>query len=182
MKSHVFDITMTLNGEKIQPNGKVVIRIPLPEGYDPKRTFVCFVDAEKNTIETIDSEYVNGYFVFETDHFSYYSLVELGEAKLTMTAPAKADYKTEATVSVSAENLPENAKITWSASGAKVNLTPSADGKSCKVTFLEKGDVTIKATTADMNGKEVTESTKISVKYTWWQWILIILLFGWIWY
>ncbi|MBQ3151755.1 MAG: hypothetical protein IJB86_10980, partial [Clostridia bacterium] len=71
VKSHVFDITMTLNGEKIQPNGKVVIRIPLPEGYDPKRTFVCFVDAEKNTIETIDSEYVNGYFVFETDHFSY---------------------------------------------------------------------------------------------------------------
>ncbi len=182
VKSQVFDITMTMDGEEIQPNGNVVVRIPLPENYDPKRTFVCFIDAVKNTIETIESECVNGYFVFETDHFSYYSLVELGEAKLTMTAPAKADYKTEATVSVSAENLPENAKITWSASGAKVNLTPSADGKSCKVTFLEKGDVTIKATTSDMNGKEVTESTKISVKYTWWQWILIILLFGWIWY
>ena len=59
---------------------------------------------------------------------------------------------------------------------------PSADGKSCKVTFLQKGDVTITATTADAFGEEVTESTVITVKYTWWQWILVILLFGWIWY
>ena len=182
VKSHVFDITMTMDGEEIQPNGNVVVRIPLPADFDPKRTFVCYVDTENNNVEIIDSKHENGYMVFETDHFSYYSLIELGEAKLTMTAPEKADYKTEATISITAENLPENAKITWTSKGAKVNLAPSADGKSCKVTFLERDDVTITATATDANGEEVSASAKVTVKYTWWQWILVILIFGWIWY
>jgi hypothetical protein len=27
-----------------------------------------------------------------------------------------------------------------------------------------------------------TTSYNITVKYTWWQWLLVIFLFGWIWY
>lgn len=47
------------------------------------------------------------------------------------------------------------------------------------VTATGKGTATI--TAASKDGKASAEC-KVTVKYTWWQWIIIIVLFGWIWY
>ncbi|MGN0444712.1 MAG: leucine-rich repeat domain-containing protein [Acutalibacteraceae bacterium] len=75
----VYDIKMTLNGEEIQPNGKVTIRIPLPVGYAPERSFVYHVNTATGKVEKMDARYEDGYLVFETDHFSYYAVLEIAE-------------------------------------------------------------------------------------------------------
>ena len=46
----------------------------------------------------------------------------------------------------------------------------------------EKGTAEIKVTVTDQSGNTVTDTCKITVKYTWWQWIIKVVLFGWIWY
>lgn len=75
-KNKVFDIKLTLDGEEIQPVGKVTIKMPLPDGYSPEYTFVYYINTATGLPEKIDSRYENGYMVFETDHFSYYALAE----------------------------------------------------------------------------------------------------------
>lgn len=79
-----YDITLKSNGVEIQPNGKVNIKIPVPEGYDTSKLVVYRIDGTNKikydvTIETIDG--VN-YAVFETDHFSTYVLADLKEKSL----------------------------------------------------------------------------------------------------
>lgn len=44
------------------------------------------------------------------------------------------------------------------------------------------GSAEITCTVTDENGNVVTDTATVEVKYVWWQWIIIILLFGWIWY
>ena len=46
----------------------------------------------------------------------------------------------------------------------------------------KKGTADIKVTVTDENGSTVTDTCKVTVKYSFAQWLIIILLFGWIWY
>lgn len=62
------------------PNGKFKVRIPLKDEYKNKELKVYYVDDEGN-IETYDVTIENGCAVFETTHFSTYSLVAEGEIK-----------------------------------------------------------------------------------------------------
>ena len=68
----VFDITLTdLNGEKIQPNGKVSVKVPVPEKFkDTENLYVYRVEGEKYIY--IESSIVDNQVVFEVDHFSTY--------------------------------------------------------------------------------------------------------------
>ena len=50
------------------------------------------------------------------------------------------------------------------------------------VKALKKGNATITATVTDQYGNVVKDTCKVTVKYTFIQWIIKILLFGWIWY
>lgn len=50
------------------------------------------------------------------------------------------------------------------------------------VKALKKGNATITVTVTDEYGNVVTDTCDVSVKYAFWQWIIIIVLFGWIWY
>lgn len=70
-----YDISFEIDGEKVQPNGKVTIKIPLPEGYNPNSVKVFFIDDNGNKTK-LDSTYENGYIIFETDHFSEYAIVD----------------------------------------------------------------------------------------------------------
>ncbi|MBQ8228339.1 MAG: leucine-rich repeat protein [Clostridia bacterium] len=45
-----------------------------------------------------------------------------------------------------------------------------------------KGSAEITCTVTDEYGNAVTDTCEIEVKYSWWQWIIVIVLFGWIWY
>ncbi len=45
-----------------------------------------------------------------------------------------------------------------------------------------KGSAEITCTVTDEYGNVASDTATVEVKYVWWQWIIIILLFGWIWY
>lgn len=46
----------------------------------------------------------------------------------------------------------------------------------------KRGTATITCTVTDSNGNTVSDTCKVTVKYTWWQWIIKIFFFGgWIW-
>lgn len=50
------------------------------------------------------------------------------------------------------------------------------------ITARDTGNATITATVTDEYGNTVNDTCNVEVKYTWWQWIIVIVLFGWIWY
>ena len=65
--------------------------------------------------------------------------------------------------------------VTWQSDNDAVVKIDPATGK---LTATGTGTATITATADD--GR--TASCTVTVQYTWWQWIIRILLFGWIWY
>lgn len=66
----------------------------------------------------------------------------------------------------------------WQSSNPKV---ASVD-KDGKVTALKKGTAKITCTVTDSYGNTVSDTCNVTVKYSFGQWLIIILLFGWIWY
>ena len=54
--------------------------------------------------------------------------------------------------------------------------------KDGKVYGAKKGTATITCTVTDENNNTVTDTCKVTVKYSGLQWFIIIVLFGWIWY
>lgn len=70
-----YDITLTSNNVKIQPNGKVKISIPIPTDYDKTKLAVYRV-ADNGEKTKYDVTVEENYATFETDHFSTYVLAE----------------------------------------------------------------------------------------------------------
>ncbi len=92
----IYDIKMIVDGVETQPNGTVTVRIPLPQGYNPTKTFVYHISAGNvenmnAVIETINEKQ---YLVFETDHFSYYAVVELADTEISTTQPSTTELRT----------------------------------------------------------------------------------------
>ncbi len=71
--------------------------------------------------------------------------------------------------------LTANDTVTWKSDNDAVVKVDPASGK---LTAAGPGTAAITATAAD--GR--TAICTVSVQYTWWQWLIRILLFGWIWY
>ena len=51
-----------------------------------------------------------------------------------------------------------------------------------KVYGAKRGSADITVTVTDEYGNTVSDTCKVNVTYAWWQWIIVIVLFGWIWY
>lgn len=73
-----YDITLTLNGETIQPNGNVKISLPIPDGYNKEKLIVYRIQESGEKIE-YDVKVEENYATFETNHFSTYILAEFTE-------------------------------------------------------------------------------------------------------
>ena len=70
-----YDISLLADGNKVQPNGKVAVKLPLPVGYNVASIAVYYIsDSGEKTI--IDSKVENGFVIFETNHFSVYAIVD----------------------------------------------------------------------------------------------------------
>ena len=67
----VYDITLTVDGEEIQPNGEVTVKILLPEGIDGL-PYEVYREEEDGTLTSMNAMFQYGYLVFTTDHFSRY--------------------------------------------------------------------------------------------------------------
>ena len=70
-----YDISIVADGEKVQPDGYVTVKLPLPENFNAGTTVVYYVDNNGNKTK-LESKVENGYVVFETNHFSEYVLVD----------------------------------------------------------------------------------------------------------
>ena len=68
--------------------------------------------------------------------------------------------------------------VQYESSDTKV-ATVDKDGK---IYGAKKGSATITCTVTDSYGNAVTDKCNVNVGYSGVQWVIIILLFGWIWY
>ena len=160
-QSFIYDIKMTVDGVETQPTGTVKVRIPLPEGFDPARTFVYHVDTETGKVVKMAATYKDGYLEFETDHFSYYAVVEEAKpCKLSINTPSTTTVSYGFTLNLHANvtDLPEGARVVWSMDGNGFELIPSADGMTCGVKSVSKGSATITAKVVDKNGNAVKDA------------------------
>ena len=96
------------NGNEIQPQGDVTVKIPLPEGWDGAKTIVSRHETD-GTYTNMNAVFENGYMVFVTEHFSEYVL-SYGE--LEPDAPAA-----------------ENTAISDSTTASDATTTPDDENK-----------------------------------------------------
>ena len=79
------------------------------------------------------------------------------------------DYKEKTSLKASSEN------VEWSSSNTDV-VTVDSKGN---VKAVGTGSAVVTVTDTETGA---TDSCNIKVSYTWWQWIIVIVLFGWLWY
>ena len=71
----LYNICFVKDDQEIQPNGKVTVRVPVPNGFDGEHCTIY--RQEPDGTWSVLSAYVDGdYLVFETDHFSMYVVAQ----------------------------------------------------------------------------------------------------------
>ena len=154
--------SIDLDGMVLKLNGKEI-----KSGFMCKENLAYKVGKQSVTVLYGDSELTFDINVKK----SYINSVSLADLTL--------NYKKSANLSpeISAD---EGAKYTvkYESSNPKV----AAVDKNGKVTALKKGSAKITCTVTDSNGNTVSDTCNVTVKYSFGQWLIKILLFGWIWY
>ncbi len=181
--------------EVVQPTGKVEIRLPFTKVEEEDVTYIIyhvFMDGVREKFTTNPKaatdkllRIVDGYYVIEVDHFSEFVIcAELNE---TGSEPAE---KTVSSISIA--SLPSKTSYTYKTenldlSGLALTVTYS-DGTTKTVTDTSKMSVSgfdnskigKQAITVEYEG--ASTSFDVTVSYAWWQWIIRILLLGFLWY
>ncbi len=70
----MYDIALEKDGEAIQPDGKILVSIPLPDDMSEEARVYCI--NEDGTATDMDAVFADGYLTFATNHFSVYAVVE----------------------------------------------------------------------------------------------------------
>ena len=180
VNSKIYDIATYKDGVKVQPNGEITVKVPLPDGFTTNKVFVCYVDSVSGKVTKIPCEVKDGYVIFKTNHFSEYAIVEQSaNVKSVSVSDITLNYKKSATIKPTIK-ADEGAKYTvkYSSSNTKV-ATVDENGK---IYGAKKGNATITCTVTDSYGNVVTDKCNVNVDYSGAQWFIIIVLFGWIWY
>ena len=71
----VYDFYFVQAGQRVQPNGNVIVSLPVPEGMDGEKCKVYYID-EEGQLTDMHAVFSEGFLVFTTTHFSYYAVVE----------------------------------------------------------------------------------------------------------
>lgn len=180
VNSKIFDISTIKDGEKVQPDGTVKVRIPVPTDFTSNTIFVCYVDSTKGTVENIPAVVKDGYIEFEAAHFSHYAIMQqYSRVNFVDISNISMNYK-DSTVITPAINADGGVEytVTYSSSDPDVVYVD----ENGEVYAAGKGDATITCTVTDEYGNVVTDTCDVEVTYNFGQWLIIILLFGWIWY
>lgn len=83
----IYNISFVKNDTLVQPNGKVKVYLPIPDGM-AGNTCKVYRRESDGTWTVLDAYTEGSYLVFETDHFSVYALVGSRD-NLVITSPAK---------------------------------------------------------------------------------------------
>ena len=71
---YIFDIYVTKDGQKVQPDGKVTVNIPVPD--DKVDSYRVFHVMDDKSVENLASTVADGKISFETSSFSYFVIAE----------------------------------------------------------------------------------------------------------
>ncbi|MDR1565154.1 MAG: leucine-rich repeat domain-containing protein, partial [Oscillospiraceae bacterium] len=71
----LYDISLSLEGEEVQPSGKIRVTLPVPEGYVLSTASVYYINAFGKPSQ-VPSVLKNGSLVFELEHLSLYAVVD----------------------------------------------------------------------------------------------------------
>lgn len=90
-KYELYNICFVKNDQLVQPSGKVTVHIPIPQGIKGN---TCKVYRKENNNEwtILDAQIEGNYLVFETDHFSLYTVIGDTESISIASLPTKLDY------------------------------------------------------------------------------------------
>ena len=77
-KVAVFDISVSKNGEKVQPDGKVKVTLPKP--FESEHGYVTYHIKDDNTVEELATTVDGNNLTFETTSFSYFVVAGLVNA------------------------------------------------------------------------------------------------------
>lgn len=186
------------DGNVVQPkNGKLQIRLPFAGTYDKDKEYVIYHLFENIVREKFTTKpraatdkllsIVDGYYVIEVDHFSEFAIyVELDEP----TPEPKPEPVTVTSISIA--SLPAKTAYTYKLdnldlSGLALAVTYSdgttetvTDTSAMKITGFDNTRAGSQTVTVEYEGK--TAAFEVNVTYVWWQWIIRILLLGFLWY
>ena len=180
VNSKIYDIATYKDGVKVQPDGEITVRIPLPDGFTTNKVFVCYVDSVSGKVTKIPCEVKDGYVTFKTNHFSEYAIVEqLANVKSVSVSDITMNYKKSAKINPSI-TADEGAECIVKYSSSDTSVARVDDNGN--VYGAKRGSATIICTVTDSNGNTVQDTCNVNVKYSFGQWLIVILLFGWIWY
>lgn len=170
------------NYELRMPEGsKSVCLVALAENYwsevtykvgSKKYKYRSDIPVSNGTVIVIESKFVPEYGKPATDTDKITLTVKTGESSVTLNKSSIVlKYKQSETLKA---ELTGSKKVTWVSSDPKV---ASVD-QSGKVIAAGRGKAVITA----QNEKGDTAQCTVDVKYSFAQWLIIIVLFGWIWY
>ena len=134
-------------------------------------------------------------------------ITAIGEGTATITAKTESGLEAECTVTVNAGKRPAVEGVTVSDFTVSYKVTTKIEpdvkfagnvdyiveysssnesvvtvDKDDNVIATGTGEAEITVTVTDEYGNVVEDTCKVTVSYAWWQWLIIIFLFGWIWY
>ena len=183
INTEIFEISTIKDGVKIQPAGTVTVRIPIPENYNGTKMTVVFVDNENNLTETIPCRIADGFVEFMVNHFSRYALV-WEKAKITSVSinDINIKYKDSAKLNpVTKSDGEVKYKVEFSSSDNSI-ATVDNEGNVYGAKKWTKSTAVITCTVTDEYGNQVSDTCNVTVGFAWWQWIIGIVLLGFIWY
>ena len=154
-----YDINLIREGENVQPEGTVYVKIRIPDGVKPERCRVYHVtddpvDPLVRFAATLDGNYI----VFETDHFSEFAVIEV-ETYLSGISITKMPAKLEYSLN---ENLnTADMQVTAIYSDGKSELVTEYD-----ISRVDTSSVGTKTVTVYYTFGEVTKSASFEIKVT----------------
>ena len=184
----IYNISLVdIDGNAVQPNEgkKVTVRIKIPDNTIPaEKYYVIHKSSTLDATEIIknkDIRYENGYIVFEVEHFSYFAICieddSLAEKTVSSISIASLPAKTSYIYRMDNLDLSGLALTVTYSDGTTENVT---DTSKMKVTGFDNSKTGEQTVTVEYEG--VTAEFDVTVSYAWWQWIIRILLLGFLWY
>ncbi len=106
----LYNICFVKDDTLVQPNGKVMVQIPIPQGMKGNTCKVYRQETNGNwTI--LDARVQGNYLVFETDHFSLYALIGESDNLIISSLPNKTSYKEGETLDTNGLTLDLNGQL-----------------------------------------------------------------------
>ena len=179
-----YTLTYNANGGSGAPanqtgNGSITLSITKPtrSGY----TFKGWATSSSATT----AQYQPGASYNLTANVTLYAVWEKistptqGKVKSVSVDSVTMNYKASTTIK---PKIDADEGITYTVQYESSNPKVVSVDENGNVKALKKGNATITVTVTDQYGNVVKDTCTVTVKYTFFQWIIKILLFGWIWY